>query len=230
VTEGAADSQKALTDDILADARRQADRARRKAQREAKGIVRDGKQQAEAERRQRLDEARAEADRRRRLTLAAVPVEQQRLRARHVEEALEAIRDEARSRLVSRDGLDYRDLLVRLAAEAVQGMAGTMFVLELSAEDREAFGSDLAQAVADRAGQQGLEISLSPEPAAIEWGVVVRDAEGRQSWDDGLAARLQRFWPEARRAVAEATGLLEDKNNNDEQGMMNGERRGSEES
>jgi len=221
VTDSRADSQQVLADEILADAGRQADRARRKAERDAKAILRDGRQQAEADRRKRLDAARAEADRRRRLTLAAVPVEEERLRARRIEEALEGIRDEARARLEARDGFDYREVLVRLAAEAVAGMDGTMFVLELSAADREAFGADLPRAVVQQVRRQGLQIALSADPASIEWGVVVRDAEGRQSWDNTLAARIRRLWPEARRVVAEATGLLEPTTTDDEQGQTN---------
>jgi V/A-type H+-transporting ATPase subunit E len=203
------DAQKVLTDEILADAGRQADRIRRRAERDARDIAGQAVRQAEDERDRRLAEARAEADRRRRLTLATVPVEEGRLRLRRIEDVLEAIRDEAARRLRARDGFDYREAVRRLAAEAVRGMQGTMFVLALAEADRQALGHDLAEAVRRRAGRDGLQVTLAPQAAAIGGGVIVRDAEGRRQWDNSLAARLARLWPALRRRIAETTGLLE---------------------
>jgi vacuolar-type H+-ATPase subunit E/Vma4 len=39
-------------------------------------------------------------------------------------------------------------------------------------------------------------------------GVIVHDAAGRQVWDNRLAPRLERLWPELRRQLAAQTGLL----------------------
>jgi vacuolar-type H+-ATPase subunit E/Vma4 len=65
-------------------------------------------------------------------------------------------------------------------------------------------------------------VGLAPEPAAIGGGVIVRDVEGRQRWDNSLAARLERLWPAIRRRVAEETGLLgQRQGNNHEQGTPN---------
>jgi len=220
----ASDPEQVLTDEILADARRQAERLRRRAEQDAKQTLDRARQEAEADRQRRLAEARAEADRRRRLTLATVPVEEGRMRAARIEEALDGIREAARERLDGRDGIDYREALVRLAAEAVARMEGEMFVLALSDGDREAFGADLPETVRRRVGREGIQVSLSAEAAEIEGGVIVRDAEGRQRWDNSLASRLERLWPALRRRIAEETGLLEEQHNdNDEHGMMNDE-------
>jgi len=224
VTDEGADPQQVLTDEILSDARRQADRLRRRAERDAKQTVEEAERQTEADRGERLAEAKAEADRRRRLTLATVPVEEERLRAARIEEELDGVREAARERLLARQGFDYREMLVRLAAEPLRRMEGQAFVLELAEADRQAHGPDLAAAVRDRAGRDGLQVTLAPEPAPIEGGVVVRDAEGRQRWDNSLAARLERLWPALRRRVAEETGLIgQPQNKNDEHGMMNDE-------
>jgi len=37
--------------------------------------------------------------------------------------------------------------------------------------------------------------------------VIVRDAEGRQVWDNSLLARLERFWPVLRREIGVRTSL-----------------------
>ncbi len=50
---------------------------------------------------------------------------------------------------------------------------------------------------------------MAAEPAKIAAGVVVRDADGRQLWDDDLLARLDRLWPAARREVAVRCGLIQ---------------------
>ncbi|MEA3366682.1 MAG: V-type ATP synthase subunit E [Planctomycetota bacterium] len=220
----AADPQQVLTDEILADARRQADRLRRRAERDATDTADQADREAEADREQRLSEARADADRRRRLTLATVPVAEGRLRAGRIEEVLDGVREAARERLVARDGYDYREMLVRLAAGPVREMVGQAFVLELAEADRDAVGPDVAAGVRRLVGREGLQASLAAEAAAIEGGVIVRDADGRQRWDNSLAARLERLWPDLRRRIAEEMGLLEEQHNNtDERGMMNDE-------
>jgi V/A-type H+-transporting ATPase subunit E len=224
VTDEAADPQQVLTDEILADARRQADRLRRRAERDARESIEKAEREAEADRSERIEKARAEADRRRRLTLASVPVEEGRMRAARIEEALEDIRAAAWGRLRPREGYDYPAMLVRLAAQALAAMDGQAFVLELAEADRDAPGAGLAAAVRDRDGREGLEVALAAEPAAIDGGVIIRDAEGRRRWDNSLAARLERLWPALRRHVAAETGLLDERqDNNGEQGMMNGE-------
>jgi len=202
VTDRAGEPQKVLTDEILADARRQAERILARAKREATDITDKARAQADADRRQRLAAAHDEADRQRQLTLATVPIEVARMRAEKVEAALQSICDEARRRLLAREGFDYRQTVVALAAEAAGRLQGDAVVLELAAADTEAFGADLAEAVRRRAGRDGLRVSIAPEGADIPGGVVVRDAEGRQVWDNSLEGRLKRFWPALRRRIA----------------------------
>ena len=193
--------QDVLREEILADARRQAERTVRRAERDAEDALAQARKEADADRDSRLDAARREAERRRNLVLAAIPVEEARMRAQRVEEVLEAIRDEARRRLAERGGEEYRRTLVRLAAEAVSNMAGERFVLELGAADLKAVGNGLADDVRKAVGRQGLQIAVAPEPADIETGVIVRDADGRQVVDNRLVARLERLWPALRLAI-----------------------------
>jgi len=201
VTPDEPNPQNVLREEILADARRQAERTVRRAERDAEDALAQARKEADADRDSRLDAARREAERRRNLVLAAIPVEEARMRAQRIEEVLEAIRDEARRRLAERGGEEYRRTLVRLAAEAVSIMAGEQFVLELGAADLKAVGNGLADDVRKTVGRQGLQITVAPEPADIETGVIVRDADGRQVVDNRLAARLERLWPALRLAI-----------------------------
>jgi len=196
--------QDVLRDEILSDARRQAERALRRAERDAQEALEQARKEADADRAGRLDVARREAERRRNLLLASVPVEEARMRADRLEETLRSVHDEARRRLADRGGEEYHRTLVRLAAEAVAQMAGPGapgFVLALGAEDLKASADRLADEVRRAVGRKGLEVTVAPEPAPIEAGVLVRDAEGRQVWNNGLAARLERLWPALRLAV-----------------------------
>jgi len=202
VTGQSSNPGKVLTDEILADAGRQAERIITRAKREARQITDKAQAQADADREERLAATRDEAERQRQLTLATVPIEVARMRADKVEAALQSVYDEARRRLLAREGFDYRETVAALAADAVGRLEGDAFVLELAEADREALGADLAEAVRRRAGRDGLGISVAPEPAYLSGGVIVRDAEGRQVWDNSLEARLKRFWPALRLQIA----------------------------
>ena len=198
--------QDVLRKEILADARRQAERTVRRAERDAEDAIQKARKEAGADRASRLDAARREAERRRNLILAAIPVEEARMRARRIEEALEAVHDETRRRLAERGpggagGEDYCRTLIRLAAEAVSIMEGERFVLELGAEDLKAVGNGLADDVRRAVGRPGLQIAVAPEPADIQTGVIVRDADGRQAVNNSLAARLERLWPALRLVI-----------------------------
>ena len=201
-------SQEALCEEILADARRQSEQVICRAQQEAGALIAKAAADAEKARHERLDLARAEATRRKELILARVPVETGRLRAVRIEGLLQAIYAEARRRLAARYDFDYRRTLVVLAAEAISRMSGGAFVVKLSVADYAALGDGLAQEIALRAGRSSLSITISEEPTITESGLIVQDGEGRQVWDNRLAARLERLWPELRRQIAVQSSLV----------------------
>jgi vacuolar-type H+-ATPase subunit E/Vma4 len=193
--------------EIIADAKRHADRALGHARRQSEELRNKGRAQVEQETRDRLEAARRQADSRRELILAGVAIEAARRRSARIESALGGVLDEARQRLLAHQGFDYREALARLAAEAVSRMAGTNFVLQLSGADRAALGDGLAEDVRRRVGCEGLQVTVAAEAAKIDGGVIVRDAEGRQVWDNSLRARLDRFWPILRREIGVRTSL-----------------------
>ena len=90
-----------------------------------------------------------------------------------------------------------------LAAEAIARMAGETFVLELSAADRQEFGAALVAAVPGRTGRLNINVTIGTQPADIPCGVIVRDPQGRQIWDNNFEARLDRMWPLLRSKLAE---------------------------
>lgn len=199
-----------LCGEILARARAESVEIIRLAEAEAENILKRAGEDAQKARRELLEAAGAEAARRKELILAAVPVEAARLRSAKIEALLKTIRDEAARRLAVPPAgtAERKGLLIELAAEAVSRLAGGAVVLEFSPADFRELGADLAGAVARRAARPESEVSVVEDPSVADGGVIVRDAEGRQVWDNRLPSRLERMWPELRRLVAVKTGLL----------------------
>lgn len=200
-------SHTVLRDEIIADAERQAERLVRKAQRESKMLVDKAVAECEQQCQEKLATARVAAEQHRMLTLATVPVEIGRMRALSAERELTALCDAVRDRLLARAGFDYGASLLALATEPVARMEGDAFVLQLGKEDLKTHGPKLAAAVAARAGRPKVTVTVDSRPADIRTGVIVRDPQGRQIWDNSYEARLRRLWPLLRNRVAEQLGL-----------------------
>jgi vacuolar-type H+-ATPase subunit E/Vma4 len=199
----------ALCEEILSEGRRRAEAARDEARKKGEAILAGARADVEAVRRRALEAARLEAARRRERELASVPTEVARMRAARVEVLLESLRERALRELVARRGFDHREAIVSLAAAALRRMAGESFVLGLGAADEAALGEGLAEEVLRRAGRAGVVLTLSVDPSITEGGLILRDVEDRQVWDDRLPVRLARLWPALRLPLAAGAGLLE---------------------
>lgn len=197
-----------LREQILADARRESEAIIWRVRREAEELLAKARTEAARIRQERLAQAQAEANRRSELILATVPVEAGRLRAARVEMLLEAVRDKVRQQLLARDGLNYREVLIALAAEAASQMSGEVLVVRLSSADRMALGEGLAGEITRRVGRSPLGITVSEDTAITGGGLIIGDAAGRQVWDNRLATRLERLWPELRRQIAILASLV----------------------
>jgi vacuolar-type H+-ATPase subunit E/Vma4 len=196
-----------LSEEILAEARRECGEITRRAQQESASLLSAAKAEAENIRREKLEAAQAEATRLSELLLATIPVEAGRLRSARIETILENIREEARRQLLARD-FDGHETVVALAAEAVRQMPGTDFVLKISPADHAAFGDKLADEIRQRAGRSPLNPTISADPVMTDGGVIVQDADGIRIWDNRLLSRLERLWPELRRQIAMQTSLV----------------------
>lgn len=185
-----------LEREILDDARRQAEAIIQQARNEAQVILTKADAEAEQVRQTFLSQARAEAGRLTEAARAALPAQLERRRSARVESLLQSIREEARQRLIARQGFDYGDTLVALVAEAARQMPGEALTIRLSPADRAAYGARLGA------------VTLVDDPTLTDGGITILDAEGHRILDNHLTARLDRLWPELRRRIATEAGLL----------------------
>lgn len=196
------ESAQVLCEEILAQARRQSEeiltRARRDAEISLAGAAADANKLGQDER----DRAAAEAARRRDMILATVSVEAGRMHAERVETLLESIRQEALKRLRTREGVEYEEAVIILAAGAMGRMEGDSFVVKVPEEDRAVLGNGIAGRIADRAGLPHTAVTVSFASDFKEGGVVIEDAGAHRIWDNRLVKRLERMWPELRRKIA----------------------------
>jgi len=190
-----------LREEILLDARKEGEEIVLRARQDAEGFLSRAAAEADQARQELLDQARIEAARRSELILATVSVETGRLRGARVEALLDSVYKEACRRLMAGEGFDYRQTVIALASHAISQMAGATFVAKVSEEDHAILGDGLADEIAHSVGRP-VSIIISQEPGITGGGVVVEDAEARQVWDNRLAKRLERLWPELRRQIA----------------------------
>ncbi len=198
-----------LRQEILEEARRRKEDILRQARHQAEATVAKAEKEAEQFRRERLEAARAEAKRRTEAILATVPVEAGRMRSARIEELLQAIHDRAQAHLQARAGFDYRDTIARLSAQALKHMAGETFRLRLSAADHRALGDGLAEEIRNGCGRAPLTLQLVQDPNLKDGEMLIQDEGGRQVWNLSLDACLERCWPELRRQIAAHTAILE---------------------
>jgi len=200
-------SAEILSAEILADAQRRAEEIVVSAHKDAETSLTGSSSEANKVRQKILDHAHTEADRQSALILATVPIEIGRQLLAHVEALLDAIRDEARQRLLVHQGFVYRETVVTLASDAIRQMAGAEFVVKLSNTDQTAVDDGLTEEIAHRAGRS-VSITISREEDITGDGVIVEDEEARQIWDNRLLKRLERLWPELRRQIALQAALV----------------------
>ncbi len=201
--------QDALREEILGDARRQAERLLRRARQEAKTLTEKADAEIDAWRNAHLENARAKAARRVELTRTRIPLERGRMRANRIEVLLQQLHEDARKRCADREGLDVRGIVIALAAEAVRGMAGLQFAIEVPVCDREALGANWLDEVRCQAERPDLKLEARYAEDRRDFGPVVHDAAERQVWDNRLVARLDRLWPALRCELADRMALRE---------------------
>jgi len=208
VAETVKDPRATLRQEILADARRQAERLLRRARQDAEALAAQAEQEAAGHRGQALEQARQTAARQTALILARIPVARARLRAAHIERLLASVRADAAAQLTPPSHTLSREALLALIAGPAGAMAGETFEVRLSRADRLTLGESYLDDLRRRTGKPSLVLRLAEEPLPdTETGPVLSDSEGRQLWDNRLPARLTRLWPGLRRQVAAATGL-----------------------
>ena len=164
------------------------------AEAEAGKIISNAEAAAAKVRREMTEAALAGAARRREMMLSALPGEEGRLRLERREALLAAIREEAVEMIRAEgSGAGKKAILAALAAQAVSRMEGRIFTVAVAPGDGGA-AAGLPAEIERLAGRGSLEITIE-EGAGLSGGVIVRDGEGRQYWDNSFKGRLERFWP-----------------------------------
>jgi len=191
--------QAVLSEEILADARRQAERVINRARAEAEHILAAARAEAQAETERSLASARARGARRAQMILASTELEVARRKLAARQEILDAALAAARDQLLALTGADYRRVIVALAAEAIRGLPADLVgtapirvsVGVASGEMLDVAG--LAGEIAVAAARPELQAQIAITPAVgAPRGVVIEAADGRIRWDNTFAARLRR--------------------------------------
>jgi vacuolar-type H+-ATPase subunit E/Vma4 len=195
-----------LTEEVLADARRKAQRRLTAAQREAEALIAAARARAQEEAALVTDAARERGDRHRQRILATISQETQRRRLIQQGALLEGLIQAGSDRAADRKGHDPREVLKALVILAIEQIDGEAFHLEVSAADRdvadEAFLAEVRQHFAT-GGREPPALTLEAEPAGITGGVIVRSADGHEMVDNSFEARRRRLASDLRRALAQ---------------------------
>lgn len=208
----AREAPQALRNEILEDARRQAQKLQTRVQKECDQIMAHARTEAEATARQIIATAEANAAKQSAIKLSILPVEAGRYRGAHIERQLAAIRTAATAKMrAAWQGAAVVPKVLALAAEAMTAMTGESFTLHLSPSDHQLLSAETQwlTALRTRTAKAALQVVLKDDLTAEACGVVVRSATGKQQWDGRLTARLERVWPQLRIMVAKELGLLE---------------------
>jgi V/A-type H+-transporting ATPase subunit E len=199
------DEERALEQEIMADARRRAERIKGRADRDADQI-RDRAQAAADRRRERImRQARARAEKEGHRAEARIELARESVRLRALQEILTELEDRARTELGKLPESDhYGDVLRQLALAAIEAMTGDRFTLALRDEDRQRWGDELAEELPRLARERldrEVEVDLAEENPDGRGGLIVRSADGRQVADQRFDARLERMWDELRQEL-----------------------------
>lgn len=199
-------STERLREEILADARKKAEDLILNAKKEADAILATASAEAARIRQEIIDSAHKEADRKSELVLATIPVEIGKFKAERIEFILESIYEEAYKKLQDISDIDYTKVLINLATDAINRMAGDFFNIRVSWSDINVDGNFLVNEISRRVGRP-VTITISEETDIKGAGIIIEDNEGRQIWDNRLTERLKRLWPAMRRKIAVDAGF-----------------------
>ena len=204
------DQEQNLEKEILADARRRAERLSQHAKRDSEAFVQEARTFAEQERERLMQAVRQRAEREQTMQEARLDQEVQRLRRGAFQDVLNSVRAEAEKELAAMAaGQDGRQLLVRLAVSAIGAMRGERFALTLRREDRQRWGAALAEEVRSAVQRQlGSQVSVTIADGEVtaSGGLIVRGEGTRELVDQTFEARMARLWDDIRGQVA---GMLD---------------------
>jgi len=195
--------ERALTDEILADARRQAERKAASAKRAAERTVASADKQIEATEKEMMAAAQKRLEHETSLITADIPHQKQIRTLRVRSEVVDGLFEQSLQAVRERRDADRLSVLVRLSVGAVAVIEGDSVTLELSPQDARELGNALVQKVAEhmKASGRSVQITAAASPA-LAGGVVVKSGDGRTMVDNSFAARLRRVRQDLRGKIA----------------------------
>lgn len=198
--------EQALAEEILADARRQAERKVGRARKRAEQILQSARSQIE-DIEEKAAEAAAEKVARETQTIMADVPHQEQVRTLQVKaEVIARVFAESLEALKAQMGSDAPAVLARLSSDAISLMPGRRFILEVGARDAEQYGTRLAEetvAEVERTQNQKVTAEVAVSPEITDGGVIVKSADGPQMVDNSFATRLRRAQESLRSQIAE---------------------------
>ena len=180
----------ALSEEILGDARKRAERAVRNAEREAEGVLSEARKTAEAAAGEILEAARARGEKRARVMLASLAVEEKRLELAAKEEVIEAVLKSALEG--AGEAEDRREVIGRLAVAAAGEMSGEKLVVRVGERDAGVLDEGFLSELGGRA-KGGRRFTAGRPAGGASGGVMVETADGREVFDNTFEARVGRL-------------------------------------
>lgn len=196
-----AEGIRALRQEILSKAQRQAEALLEEAKEEREAARRQAEKRAQAIREEILDEARKEATLTKQRIISAARLEAQRMLLAKREELISRVFAEVRNRLAELRRSDaYPDILRRLILEAAASLGGGELIVWANEEDMALLSDQFLAQVAQEL-DPGTTFRRGKSPVDIDGGVIVGRADGRMRYDNSFAARLERWKDELRSQV-----------------------------
>jgi len=199
-------ADKKLDREILADAKSQAERNIKKAEREAEGILARAGEEAKQHSGKIIGNAKERASAKAAVIKASIEVEARRLALAAREDTIQSILGESLQRMDAKSDYDYPGSLIGLGAGAVAKMSGDSFVVTLDGKDANSLGEQVLKGIEERTKSgdgRNIQLRLAENPSPVGAGIIVETADGRERVDNSFEKRLERYRAQLRREIAE---------------------------
>jgi V/A-type H+-transporting ATPase subunit E len=186
------DGIKTLSDQILADARRQAAEISEQAQKQGQARANRAQRDANEEAERVLQGARHRGDRERRQTMAAAELDAKQALLAQKEELIAKAFSGATDELAR---ISNVELLSALVGEAVTVLGGGDLVVQVNARDQSIATQPLLDELASRLADTldtNVRLRLAEAPAPILGGCRLTSSDGRVAFDNSYETRLER--------------------------------------
>jgi len=196
-------SEEAIIQKILEDAEAQARRILDGARRTGDSHRKKAETEAARVRQEIMDQAQAKADTLRAKEIATARMEAKRILLAAREEVVNAALHRIEEELAGlRKSEGYREILLRLAREAIQAIGGSKVVLKLSKADEglvdQDFLAELERTLVADEAKARVEIDVRFEADLDDGGCIATSGDGRIIFDNTFTGRFERMKPELR--------------------------------